>query len=79
VVRIAAASSLHQLGSAEDTVGFIANEIGDYNLINGLFAMRALEWMGEDSSRAQQQIEEAKNHPYQYVRRIANRLSVQGQ
>ena len=73
-VRIATARSLHRLGSTENMVETIANEIGDYNLINGLFAMRALEWIGQDSILAQEQIKAARNHPYEYVRRIANRL-----
>ncbi len=74
-VRIATARSLHQLGSTRNTVQIIADEIGDYNLINGLFAMRALEWIGHDSTLEYRRIKEARNHPYEYVRRIANRLS----
>lgn len=77
-VRIAAARSLHQLGSTQNTVQIIADEIGDYNLINGLFAMRALEWIGHDSAWEYRRIKDARNHPYEYVRRIANRLSTTG-
>ncbi len=74
-VRIATARSLYQLGSSQNTVQIIADEIGDYNLINGLFAIRALEWIGDHSAPERQRIREAQNHPYEYVRRIANRLS----
>ena len=74
-VRIAAAQSLFKMGKTEGPVQLIAEEIGDYNLINGLFAMRALESLGDDSLLVSDSIAEAQNHPYEYVRRIANRLT----
>ena len=55
----------------------LAEEIRNYNLLVGLYAIRALESMGADAQPVHSAIVEARNHPYEYVRRIANRLSME--
>ncbi|MEZ5278428.1 MAG: sulfatase-like hydrolase/transferase [Opitutaceae bacterium] len=75
-VRIAVALALHQLGEAVDAAELLAEEIRNYNLLVGLYAIRALESMGEAAQPAHSAIIEARSHPYEYVRRIANRLSM---
>jgi arylsulfatase A-like enzyme len=76
-VRIASALALYRLGHASRSAEILAEEIRDYNLLTGLFAIRALESMGGDAQPARSAIAEARNHPYEYVRRIANRLSTE--
>lgn len=76
-VRIAVALALYRLGDAGYAAELLAEEIPNYNLLVGLYAIRALESMGEDAQPARNAIVNARNHPYEYVRRIANRLSME--
>jgi arylsulfatase A-like enzyme len=75
-VRIAVALALYRLGHASRSVEILAEEIRNYNLLVGLYAIRALESMGEGAQPARDAVVAARNHPYEYVRRIANRLSM---
>ena len=77
-VRIAVTLALYRLGHASHSAEILAEEIRNYNLLVGLYAIRALESMGEGAQPARSAIVEARNHPYEYVRRIANRLSMDG-
>ena len=74
-VRVAAALALCRLGEPETAVQTLIDEIDNSNLIVGMYAMRALELSGVDSPEVRKAVEEAKDSPYEFTRRIAKRLS----
>lgn len=74
-VRVAAALALCRLGDGPEPVRLLAREIENENLIAGMFAIRALEQIGEKALPVRDAIEKAKKNRYEFTRRIARRLS----
>ncbi len=74
-VRVAAALALCKLGHHEQYVPLLAEQIDSKNLITGMYAIRALEQVGPPARAALPAIERAHDNPYEFTRRIAQRLS----
>ncbi len=74
-VRVAAALALCQLGRIEAHLPVLAEHLGSEHLIAGMFAARALELLGPSATPALPAIKDARNSPYSFTVRIANRLS----
>lgn len=74
-VRVAAALALGRLGETSTSVKALSNLIDDPNLVVGMYAMRGLELLGSDSIRALPSIERARQNPYEFTKRIAERMA----
>ncbi|MCA8998386.1 MAG: sulfatase-like hydrolase/transferase [Planctomycetaceae bacterium] len=74
-VRIAAAQSLCSHGPSPKALKVLEKEVFSDNRVAGMFAIRGLELIGEQSQHALPTIEKAKTIPYDFTRRIADRLS----
>jgi arylsulfatase A-like enzyme len=74
-VRVAAALALSRLGQPEQGIPIILETIEDENWLAGMYAIRALEWSGVRSPAAHVAVKRAVHSPYEFTRRIANRLS----
>ncbi len=74
-VRIAAALALSRMGQPEKGTDVILQTIEDENWLAGMYAIRALEWSGIRTPAAMAAVTKAKENPYEFTRRIANRLS----
>lgn len=74
-VRVAAALALCQLGQTEDNLSILADHLDSQNVIAGMYAARALELVGPPAKAVLPAIEKARNNPYSFTVRIANRLS----
>ncbi|MHC4996643.1 MAG: sulfatase-like hydrolase/transferase [Planctomycetota bacterium] len=76
-VRIAAARSLLVHRKHPDALEAIVNEIHNPNLVVGLYAMRAIEEIGDHARGAAPAVLKARQSPYNTTVRIANRLTAQ--
>jgi arylsulfatase A-like enzyme len=74
-VRIAASLALCKLGQADQHIPSIIKEINNSNLIAGMYAIRALELSAIDTPEVRNAVEKARKSPYEFTRRIANRMS----
>jgi hypothetical protein len=73
-VRIAAAQALVKLGDRKrlkDLVGLINDE----NLLTGMFALRAIEELGDAGKAYKTEVAAAQKSKYEFSRRIARRLT----
>ncbi len=75
-VRIAASLALCKLGEADQHINSIIKEINNSNLIAGMYAIRALELSAVDTPEVRDAVEKARKNPYEFTRRIANRMSI---
>jgi len=76
-VRVAAALALSQLGVRGRPVDLLARELTDENVVVGLYAARALEEIGAEAGAAREAIARARTSPYEFTRRVAERLTRQ--
>ena len=74
-VRIAAAYSLCQLGRSSVAIPVLEAEVTNSNLVAGMYAIRALERLGEGARPALATIREAQKSRYEFTRRIARRVT----
>jgi hypothetical protein len=74
-VRVAAALALGQLGVTDESIRTLSDLIEDPNRVVGMYAIRGLELLGSDSIRALPSIERARQNPYEFTKRIAERMS----
>jgi hypothetical protein len=74
-VRVAAALATCKLTRSTRAVELLSREVDNDNLIVGMYAIRALEQVAGQASAVSDTIENAKNSPYEFTRRIAKRLS----
>ena len=73
-VRIASAQALVKLG--DDTkITILVDHINDPNWLAGMFALRAIEELGDAAKPFKAKIVPAQQSPYEFSRRIAKRLS----
>jgi arylsulfatase A-like enzyme len=73
-VRVAAAQALGQLGDLETALPLLQQEITNPNLVVGMYAIRGLELLGERARPALATIREARDSPYEFTQRIAERV-----
>ena len=73
-VRIAAARALGLTGKGEAAVPVLVEELENENLIAGMYAALALEDLGDDAEAARAAFEQAAEGPYEFTRRVANRV-----
>lgn len=73
-VRIAAALATCRLGDKAGAA-VLAKEITNENYLAGLYAIRGLELAGPMARPHASTIQQAKNSPYEFTRRIARRLT----
>jgi arylsulfatase A-like enzyme len=73
-VRVAAAQALVKLGD-KSQLKLLIDHIDDPNLLVGMFALRAIEELGDAGKTYQAQIAAAQESPYEFSRRIARRLT----
>jgi HEAT repeat protein len=73
-VRIAAAQALCKLGDSAK-LKLLVGHIDDPNCLVGLFALRAIEELGDAGKAYQAEIAAAQKSEYEFSRRIANRLT----
>ena len=74
-VQVAAALALCKLGRQKKYLPLLAERIESENLITGMYAIRALEQVGPAARAVLPAIEKARQHPYEFTRRIARRLA----
>ncbi|MGB6219950.1 sulfatase-like hydrolase/transferase [Haloferula sp.] len=72
-VKLAAAQSLVKLGDKE-YLKLLIHQINDPNYLLGMYALRAIEELGDEGKAYKQEISAAQNSPYEFSRRIATRL-----
>ena len=72
-VRIAAALAMHRLGVTGEPTRVLREATRDYNPLAGMYALRALEISDLDDVAVRETFAAARNHPYEFARRIANR------
>lgn len=72
-VRVAAAQALAKLGDSNQ-IKTLIRHIDDPNYLVGLYALRAIEELGEAGKFHKAEILTARNSPYEFSRRIARRL-----
>ena len=74
-VRISAAESFAQFGEVKEASELLAKEITNPNLLAGMYAIRALEAVGESAKEfSQVEIRKALKSPYEFTKRVAKRL-----
>ena len=73
-VRIAAAQSLHRITAEAETIRIIEQEVVNENLLVGMYAIRALEDLGQAAAPALSTIENARESKFEFTRRIAKRI-----
>lgn len=73
-VRIAAAQALHRLGD-DSTLPLLLEHLEDPNLLVGMYALRAIEELGDAGQPFADQIAAAQKSDYEFSRRIAKRLT----
>ncbi len=73
-VRVAAAQALCKLGD-DNQLKLLVNHIGDPNMLVGMFAIRAIEELGDAGKPYHAEIAEALESGYEFTRRIARRLT----
>jgi HEAT repeat protein len=74
-VRVAAAQSLCQLGDVETGLPVLEAGIDHENTFVGMYAIRAIELLGEKARPAESTIRRAEQGRSDEIRRIAKRLS----
>ena len=73
-VRVAAAQALCKLGDM-DYLKLLVEHIKDPNLLVGIFALRAIEELGDAGKAHREAIAAAQKSKYEFSRRIARRLT----
>ena len=73
-VRVAAAQALCKLGDL-DHLKLLVEHIQDPNLLVGMFALRAIEELGDAGKAHREAIAAAQKSKYEFSRRIARRLT----
>ncbi|MCP4169366.1 MAG: sulfatase-like hydrolase/transferase [Fuerstiella sp.] len=73
-VRVAAAQALVKLGD-KIQLRLLIDHIDDPNLLVGMYALRAVEELGDAGKTYRAQIAAAQKSPYEFSRRIARRLT----
>ena len=73
-VRVAAAQALCKLGDM-DYLKRLVEHIKDPNLLVGMFALRAIEELGDAGKAHREAIAAAQKSKYEFSRRIARRLT----
>ena len=73
-VRVAAAQAMVKLGDG-DHINLLIQHIDDPNYLVGMYALRAIEELGDQGKRYKAEISRAQNSPYEFSRRIAKRLT----
>lgn len=74
-VRVSAAESLAQFGELKKSAELLAGEISNKNLLVGLYAIRAVEAVGEPiKAFTEEEIKKALKSPYEFTKRVAKRL-----
>ncbi|PHS12119.1 MAG: sulfatase [Blastopirellula sp.] len=73
-VRIAAAQALVKLGD-QSQLNLLVDHIDDPNLLVGMYALRAIEELGDAGKVHKSKIAAAQDSPYEFSRRIARRLT----
>ena len=72
-VRVAAAQAMVKLGDGEP-IKLLIHHIDDPNYLVGMYALRAIEELGDAGKPYKTEISAAQNSPYEFSRRIAKRL-----
>ena len=78
-LRIAALLALCKLGQSEEYLPLLIREIGDPNLIVGMYAMNAIEQTGILNKMVSGAAEIARKSKYEFTRRYGNRLRLKSQ
>ena len=73
-VRVAAAQAMVRLGDVEQ-IKLLIHHIDDPNYLVGMYALRAIEELGDAGKGYKPVISAAQNSPYEFSRRIARRLT----
>ncbi len=73
-VRVAAAQAMVRLGDVEQ-IKLLIHHIDDPNYLVGMYALRAIEELGDAGKGYKLEIAAAQNSPYEFSRRIARRLT----
>ncbi|MFP6762106.1 MAG: sulfatase/phosphatase domain-containing protein, partial [Planctomycetaceae bacterium] len=73
-VRVAASQALFKLGDRSQLTRLV-DQIDDPNLLVGMFALRAIEELGDAGRVQKTRIAAAQKSPYEFSRRIARRLT----
>ena len=73
-IRVAAAQALYRLGDLSK-LKLLVEHINDPNLLVGMFALRAIEELGDAGKVHRDKIAKAQKSNYEFSRRIARRLS----
>lgn len=73
-IRVAAAQALYRLGDLSKLI-ILFDHINDPNLLVGMFALRAIEELGEAGKAHKAKIATAQKLKYEFSRRIARRLT----
>ena len=73
-IRVAAAQALYRLGDPSK-LKLLVEHINDPNLLVGMFALRAIEELGDAGKVHRAKIAAAQKSKYEFSRRIARRLT----
>ena len=73
-VRVAAAQALCKFGDLAH-MKILVEHIQDPNLLVGMFALRAIEELGDAGKAQREAVAEAQKSKYEFSRRIAKRLT----
>ena len=73
-VRVAAAQAMVKLGDSE-RIKLLIDHIHDSNYLVGMYALRAIEELGDAGKGYKSDISAAQDSPYEFSRRIARRLT----
>ena len=73
-IRVAAAQALCRLGD-QSKLKLLFDHINDSNVLVGMFALRAIEELGEAGKAHKAKIVKAQKSKYEFSRRIARRLT----
>ena len=73
-VRVAAARALFEFGDL-NYLNLLVEHIKDPNLLVGMFALRAIEELGDAGKKHRDAIDKAQKSMYEFSRRIAKRLT----
>ena len=73
-VRIAAGLALCRLGENETGLSTLEKELDNPNLIAEMYALRALEKVGDKAMTLKERIREEKDSRYEFSRRLATRI-----
>jgi len=73
-IRVAAAQALYRLGDPSK-LKLLVEHINDPNLLVGMFALRAIEELGDAGKVHRAKISAAQKSKYEFSRRIGRRLT----